>query len=217
MSDEKTLGFNEEKTPSGNGQPENDVDTTEIDSEIDKTLSVPDEEISIESNDEETIVLPKKKVEKLLEANKNYKEGLKSVKEKIKGLKKPVEKPKESPKPKPGDEPLTRNEFQKINERKAIQEACKDQEVDKNWAQIVKFYRPDSGRETPEAILADINVAIEHWRVKNPKKDEDTEDKETTANLASEKGKPEGEQGKGKKPEPKKLFPTQTPVKEWYK
>ena len=118
-----------------------------------------DDDIDLGDEDEETVVLPKKKVQQILRDKKSYKQGLLSVKDKLKGFKKPVP-PEEKPKPKSGDDvPVTRGDLNKANEKKAIVEACKDQVVDKNWAEIVKFYTSRRGKDSPEAIVADIQDA----------------------------------------------------------
>jgi len=231
MSDEKTLGLNngEEKTPSGGGQPQNNASDSatnpeEISSEIDKTLGDQgkddDDEIDLGDDDDETVVLPKKKVQQILRDKKNYKQGLLSVKDKLKGFKKPVPGSDEKPKPKSGDDaPITRGDLNKANEKKAIVEACKDEAVDKNWAEIVKFYTPRRGKDSPEAIVADIQDAKTLWEKNAKPKDGDDkgEDKKSTADLAADKGKPAGKTGEGKPQERKSILSKKTPVQEWYK
>jgi hypothetical protein len=227
--DEKTLGLNngEERTPSGGGQPHNnasdsELNPEEIESEIDKTLSNhgDDDEIDLDGDGEETVVLPKKQVKQLLRDKKNYREGLLSVKDKLKhGFKKPVQKTEEKPQPKAGDDvPVTHADLNKINEKKAIVEACKDEEVDKNWAEIVKFYTPRRGKDSPEAIVADIQDAKTLWEKNAKPKDGEKagEDKKSTADLAADKGKPSSQSGEGKPTERKSILTKKVPVKEWY-
>lgn len=222
MSDEKTLGLNNgEENPSGAGQPDDTKSTEnpELESEIDKIIgNKNDDDDDLDLGDEDdTVVLPKKKVQELLRDRKNYKQGLLSVKEKIKGLGIKKTTPKTEEKPNTDDTPLTRGDLVKINSKKAIDEACKDEETEKNWTEIVKFYSPRRGKDTSEAIIADIQDAKTLWEKSHPKDDgKKDEDKKSSAELAAEKGKPTGGKGEGKEQKRKSVLAKQTSVKEWY-
>ena len=60
----------------------------------------------------------------------------------------------------PQPEFLTKADFHKANERKAVREATADPEVKANWSEIIPFYSPRRGKDTPEDIREDINDAI---------------------------------------------------------
>ncbi len=232
MPEDKTLGLNngEEKTPSGNGQPQNNASDSatnpeELETEVDKILGDKkddDDDIEgLEDDDEDTVVLPKKQVKQILRDKKNYRDGLLSVKTKLKGFKKPAtSQPEKKQQPASGgdDAPVTRGDLNKVNEKKAIAEACKDDTTDKNWDDIVKFYTPRRGKESPEAILADIEDAKTLWEKNSKSKStENAEDKNAAADLASDKGKPAGKTGEGKPQERKSILTKKTPVQDWYK
>ncbi|MCK9578709.1 hypothetical protein M0R01_04465 [bacterium] len=232
MSENKTLDLNngEEKTPGGDGQPQNNASgsenssTEEIESQINKTLgdqSDKDDEVDLGDEEDETVVLPRKTVEKILRDKKNYKDGLLSVKDKLKGFKKPVQKNEEKPKQKSDNEPITRADLHKINSDKAIKEVCKDEVIDKNWVDIIKFYTPRRGKESTESIIADIQDARTLWEKNGGKTnngdDGNNNDRKISADLAAEKSKPSGTKGEGKNQERKSILTKKIPVKEWYK
>lgn len=73
----------------------------------------------------------------------------------------PVVPKVETPTPEaPKQEFVTKQEFQKANEKKAITEAIADPTVKANWAEIAPLYVPRHGRETSEDIAKDIKDAI---------------------------------------------------------
>lgn len=79
--------------------------------------------------------------------------------------KKPDEKPKGDA---PSSEFLTKADFHKANERKAILSVTADEEVKANWDKIIPFYTPRRGKETPEDISEDIKDAIIIFKARNP-------------------------------------------------
>lgn len=64
---------------------------------------------------------------------------------------------------------LTKADFYKANERKAIREATADAEVKANWSAIVPFFVSRRGKETPEDIKEDIQDAITIFNARNAK------------------------------------------------
>jgi hypothetical protein len=192
---EKTLDLKgEEETPTNDGQ---SVDTSDDTSE--ETTA---------DNSEEKVELSKEEYEKLLEDKENYKKGLMSYKEKVK------EQPKEQPK----DDVLTKTDFHKINEKKAIDAFLKDNpEVDGKWSDFISFYRDSRGRNTVEDIVNDLDDAKTLFLKHNPVKEET--DNQTKANLTSEKGL-ESSSSDDKKPQKtsnKFLDARGKPITEWYK
>lgn len=83
--------------------------------------------------------------------------------------KKPDEKPVVPPVVvPPTSEFLTKADFFKSNERKAIREITADAEIKANWNEIIPFYTPRRGKETPEDIKEDILDAITLYKARNP-------------------------------------------------
>jgi hypothetical protein len=231
MSDEKSLSLNngEDKTPSGGAQPVNNtqVSDEEIDKEIDSILANSEnDDDDDDDDDDDTIVLPKKQVEKLKENLKNYKEGLLSVKDKLKhSAKSKTASDNDSKKPDKkvvddDDAPITKGEIRMENEKKAIAKACEDEDIEKNWTEIVKNYSPRHGKDSVNDIVKDIKAAKYLWeREKEDNGDDDEEDgddKKSTAEIAAEKAKTAGTGSKGKTKESKHVLPTKTPIKDWY-
>ena len=237
MPEEKTLDFNggEKKPSSGAGQPGNNdhgSDNDDIDSEIDAIIKGDkgDDDIDLgDDDDEDTVVLSKKQVAKLQENLKHYKAGLTSVKTKwspiVKAAKgKPAGnaddaggKKKEQVK-NDDDAPITKADQRKGYEKAAIKEACTDDEVNKNWSEIIKYYSPRHGRDSADDILADIKDAKTLWKSnQNTDDDEEGEDKKSAAQIAADKGKAAGSGSKeGKEKEKKHLMMQKTPIQKWY-
>ncbi|MDO8521518.1 MAG: hypothetical protein Q7S52_05380 [bacterium] len=82
--------------------------------------------------------------------------------------KKPEPKPAEVVQP-TESQFLTKADFHKSNERKAVREATADPEVKANWSEIIPFYTPRRGKDTPEDIREDINDAITLYNARNAK------------------------------------------------
>jgi len=232
MSEEKTLSLNggEEITSSGGAQPGNNAQASDedIDKEIDNILAKGgDEDDDDDDDDDDTIVLPKKQVEKLKENLKNYKDGLLSVKDKLKhSAKSKTASNNDSKKTDKkavddDDAPITKGEIRLENEKKAIAKACEDEDIEKNWAEIVKNYSPRHGKNSVDDIVKDIKAAKYLWEREKSESgeendDEEDDDKKSTAELAAEKAKTAGTASKGKAKESKHVLPTKTPVKDWY-
>jgi hypothetical protein len=189
--DKKTLDLKgAEETPTGDGQP---ADTSEEISEE-----------TTEGASEEKVELSKEEYEKLLEDKENYKKGLMTYKEKVKGQ--------------PKEDVLTKTDFHKINEKKAIDAFIKDNpEVDSKWSDFISFYRDSSGRNTVEDIVNDLDDAKTLFLKHNPAKEE--EDNQTKAELTSEKSleSSSSNDNKPQKGSNKFLEAKGKPIQEWYK
>lgn len=209
--DEKTLDLKTEgeKPSEGNGQPEQKTPESDLESEIVNVLTADNEPGDIE---DDTVVLSKREVEKLKKERDNYKAGLLSLKDKVKP-KKPAPAQETIPEPK-GDVPQW---FAKVNEQKAIAEACKDESVEKNWSEIMRFFTGKRGRATVEAIIADIDDAKTLFEKHSNKSEAKAEDnKEVAAELAAEKAKSTTTTQKGEQPKKKSILPKQEPITNWY-
>lgn len=69
--------------------------------------------------------------------------------------------------PKPKEDALTKADFYKINERKAVASVTTDPEVKANWQGIAALYVPRRGKDTPEDIAEDIKDAIILFNARN--------------------------------------------------
>ena len=78
---------------------------------------------------------------------------------------------------------LTKADFYKANERKAVREATADAEVKANWDGIMPYYTPRRGKETPEDIAEDIKDAITLFNARNATvaRDDSADDLSTTS------------------------------------
>jgi hypothetical protein len=187
----KTLDLKgEEETPTDDGQSVDTSDDTSDDSQTD--------------NSEEKVELSKEEYNKLLEDKENYKKGLMTYKEKAKEQSKP--------------DVLTKTDFHKINEKKAIDAFIKDNpEVDGKWSDFISFYSDKRGRDSVDDIVNDLDDAKTLFLKHNPIKEED--DNQTKANLTSEKGL-EASSSNDTKPQKtgnKFLESRGKPITEWYK
>jgi len=232
MPDEKTLSLNggEESSPSGNAQPENNAPVSELDDDIDAEIdsilakgSEDDDDDDEDTDDDDTVVLSKKQVERLKNNLENYSKALKSIKGRIKASKdSKANSSKDSKKTISDDNaPVTKADIRKGYEREAINTACQDAEVEKNWAEIVKFYTPRHGKDSVASQVKNIQEAHYLWgkdQEDNGDDDEEVDDKKTTAQLAAEKSKPNGSASKGKEVKGAKhiIIPQREKVQDWY-
>lgn len=199
---DKDLNLDGGSPSAGDGQPENN-DSPDSDSDT----------------DDETVEIPKSKYEKILEDKENYKEGLLSYKEKYKSLESDKNNDQDSEDKPSEDTPMTKKDFYKVNERKAINKFVEEHpEVEENWDDFVKYYPGKRGKETEEDILKDLDDAKTLFDKYHSDSDED-DDKSKRASLSSETTTPKAskKKRKSKKKSGKDLFPEKTPPKEWYK
>lgn len=225
MAEEKQLGGN---TPESTGaatdpadkQTTVDTDADALESEIDGILNAKDDDSDIDEDD--TVAIPKKKLEKLEASKENYRKGLLSAKDKIKGFKKAKPAaaapaaPANQPKPNAGDTPITATQ---LNEREAIKEAEKDSVLNDNWQEVMKYYTPRHGKDSVKAILKDIEDAKTLFLKDNPDKaaTDDQGEEDATATVAADTVKPKaGSQGNGKTTPRKSILPKRTSPSEWY-
>lgn len=130
-----------------------------------------------------------------------------------------LEKKEETPAPvlpeTPKPEFLTKADFHKANERKAVRDATSDPEVKANWTEIIPFYTPRRGKDTPEDIREDINDAITLYnaRHKTSIKDDSADVLSTTPVVKAGGGGTEKPSEKPKDP-PNFRLPVQP--KDWY-
>ena len=132
-----------------------------------------------------------------------------------------VEKKEETPKAQsPEAKPdtsqfLTKTDFYKSNERKAIREITADVEIKAAWNEIIPFYTPRRGKETSEDIKEDIQDAITLYKARNPvvEKDDSADQLTTTPVTKTGGGTIDKVIVKSKDPPNFKL---PVPPKEWY-
>lgn len=236
MPNEKTLDYNpaEEKPASGDGQPENNTSESESDikeSDIDDILSQGKDvdDFKIEDDDDETVVVKKSQLKKILDVKKSYKDGLVSFKEKLKKSKnqtqkEQTEKPAQKPEKKEAQKSDDLKEILKGIEQDAIATACEDPFIEENWNGIMAEFDKNTARTSKASILRGITKAVAAFKELNPKaveefqkKHEDDEDTEATAELSRNNGIQYRSGKKGaKKPAKKSILGKTTSVGEWY-
>lgn len=148
--------------------------------------------------------------EELLDKAKGYRAAYNRVKP-------PKEEP-QAPAPRQETPYLTKEDFYKSNEKKALNLAGQtdddiSEDIKSNWSNIVPFYTPRRGRETPEDILEDMKDAHAVWSRNNkPAKPADDPSAPLTA---SPKVRSEG----GATPPPakgKKFLGKSNSITDWY-
>jgi len=90
-------------------------------------------------------------------------------------------KPKLAEPVKPTEEPLTKADFHKINERAAIKQVTSDPEIKAIWNEIAPLYYSRRGKESAADIIEDINDAITLYKARNPEIIVDDSKNELTA------------------------------------
>jgi len=133
-------------------------------------------ETPTEETPEETPSDPLDEIEDLDELRKRAK-GFRSQVSRLKD--KPKEELKEEPTEEPPSEYLSKKDFYKSNERKAINELTRVVESDpedvqarkafvtENWESIKEYYTPRKGKDTPEDILEDLVDAVTLYSAKH--------------------------------------------------
>jgi hypothetical protein len=201
--------------------PEPSVDEQQEELELEAKPETPTEELPTEpqSDPQEDRV---KTLEEELEKERAEKTKFKNIVERHRN--KPEEPEPQEPQVPQGDF-LTKEDFYKSNERKAINALTKvspndsddvkasKQYIVENWNHISTLYQPRSGKDTPEDIMEDINDATTLFRAKNP-----TQPENNSHELAQTSG---GGQGSSAPQAPATVDPPRfkqpTPPKEWYK
>ncbi len=228
MANEKSLDFNPgAQAPAAPGQAQNNAASDESDKEIDALLATQDDKIDIDDEDgEDTVVVPKKTMKKILEARDNYRKGVIAAKDKFKVLKKngsvaPAPAAPAQPAAPANPDPIreaVQAESQKAREKEAIKKACEDKIVNDNWQEIMPFLPVGMNRDSVDNIVDGIMTAKEAFVRKHPEiLDDVDEDDDAAADLAAVTQKPSvGNRGGDQKPKKKSILPQRTPVKNWY-
>ncbi len=99
-----------------------------------------------------------------------------------------------------------------LTEKDAIDIACRDEEVENNWEDIVIYYEPKHGKSSVGAILKDIDAAVKMWKEKNKSTAAPAAPRQQIATDTSI------EKGKEKKPIPPKktIIPPKAKMTDWY-
>jgi len=184
---------------------------------------------------EEKVEVSKSELEQLRKdagLKENYRQGIIRI-NKARGLILPGSETEEPPtkkeeeeldefgepiKKKKTEEFVTKKELAKMEEKKAIAEACKNDEIAENWVDIVVFYVPpkDASYETK---LEAIQKAHKLWRADKGLTDKPADDqgKKDTAELAGDKGLNKGKEKTDQQPEKKSILPKKEKMTDWYK
>jgi len=204
MADEKDLNKEEKETSSDSDQSE--------------------EETSEDSSEEgeDKVTLSKSELEQLKEERENYKKGMLSKKQELNELKNQEDVEEELPdnrKPEDLEEPVTKKEFYRGNEKKAIRKFF-DQypDAEKNYDKVMNHFVSKRGKETVEDVAKDLEDAYTLARKWEDIGGEDSEDKESSSELSAEKSKPaggSGDKGKATKKSGGVLSSTSGP-EDWY-
>lgn len=111
---------------------------------------------------------------------------------------------------------LTKADFYKSNERKAILAAQVDPEIKANWSEISALFSSRRGKETAEDISADISDAIILFKAHNPEKIQNDTVAQLTETSVVKTGGGLAPKTTAKTPDLPNLH-TPTQPKDWYK
>ncbi len=212
MNTDKKMDLKKEgsDTQDDSGQPSKD---SQKDLKGDKSL--PD---TGPSEKDEFVKLSKEEYEKLREERNNYKEGLLSTKEKLKQMQE--QSPQKEDKSEPQGDYMTKEEFRKLNEKKAVRQFLKQNpEISDKWDSLVEHYHGKRGKDDAEAIVQDLDDAKDLLFKYNPElkpKDNDSKKRSALASDQSYMGKSPLSPG-GNPPKKKGgIIPKGNPVDSWY-
>ena len=119
---------------------------------------------------------------------------------------------------------LTRKDFYKSNERKAIHSLTRVESTDSdevkaqkqfisdNWDHIKTLYTPRSGKDTPEDILDDLKDAVTLYAAKNPPQQESNAEVLSTTVATGAPSRPQRAETKAEPPR----FKMPVQPDEWY-
>ena len=117
---------------------------------------------------------------------------------------------------------VTKKELIARDEKRAVSDACKNEEIALNWDEIIVFYqRPkDNSYDTQ---LAAIQTAHKLWRAENGITDKPTKEKEekkvaakAKQELASDAGSGKGKDKKPNLEKKRSIIPKKSSMKDWY-
>ena len=234
----KDLKDGEEETPTGDDQPdkktpdpdESDEEETD-DEESDSDKDDDDDSDDSEDDSDEEVKVSKSELEQLRKDAKekeSYRKGLIRL-NKARGRNLPGSEPVKKKKADdddddfgetPKEEYVTKQELVLRDEKHAVSDACKNEEILLNWDEIIAFYqRPKEN--SYESQSAAIQNAVKLWKAdqginENPEKKEAKKKADKAKqDLASEKGL---SKGKDKKPTPSKksIIPRRQKMEDWY-
>ena len=177
--------------------------------------------------DEDTVNISKADLEKLQTEKENYRLAVIRL-NKDRGRTLPGTEPDKKPKPSDddggddggdsADEFVTRKELLKRDDQAAINEACKNPEIDEYFNEILVYYIPPADK-TYEAKLTAIQKAHKVWSAtdKPPEKPVDP-GKKITQDLATDTGVEKGKEKDTKPPSGERhIIPKKEKMTEWYK
>ena len=214
-------------SPTGDDQPDKKTLKSEGDEDTSKSKDETKEEEDKKPEDEE-VNISKSELEQLRKdasEKENYRKAVIRL-NREKGRFLPGSEPEKKPKAeeeeedeedkKPKGDYVTRQELALRDEKLAISEACKDEEIALNWDEIIVYFIPPKERSY-DSLLEAINKAHKVWRVESGLSEKKPEDKgkDSTKELATDKGL---SKGKEKQPTPPKkhIIPRREKMENWY-
>ena len=227
----------QDQSSSGSGQPakqddhSNEVDVNAeaaaIAADADKILAeqVPDLQGEEDEEDKDFVKVKKSDIEKQKNALKNYGTGLKSLKErasKLGPIKKQEEENKDSGRQAAsgptGDQPSPQpDRVIQVNQKKAIAEACKDPDLEKNWGEVMKYFKYTRDPDLVENIVADIDDAYTLWQKHNKKNDQsDNGNRDAQRQISNDSSRQGGDSGQGGTGGKKSIIPKRSPIQTWF-
>lgn len=181
MNTDKEMDLKKEgdDTQDDSGQPSKDSSK-----DLKGDISLPDDG---QSEKEQFVKLSKSEYEKLREERNNYREGLLSTKEKLKQMEeKQSPEKEENTSTEPSGDYLTKSEFKKMNEEKAIRKFLNENpDIKNNWGDLVQHYAGKRGKLDVDAIVQDLDDAKDLLYKHNPeiKKDKSPEKDDSKKSL----------------------------------
>lgn len=220
----------EDNSSSGNGQPGKQQSSNEVDvnaeadqivSEADKILSqqVPDLQGEEDEEDNSFVKVKKTDLEKQKEALKNYGTGLKSLKERASKLKPTKsEKKEETPVSQGAEQKKQPDRIIQVNQKAAIAKACENPEIEKNWGEIMKYFKYSRDPDLVENIVADIDDAFTLWQKHNSRSGQGgSGNRDAQRHLSTDNSRSSGGSGQGGGDgEKKSVLPKKVPISSWY-
>ena len=223
----KDLKDGEEETPTGAGQSDKETPKPDGSKEDGTTGSNgdPEEEVKISKSELEQL-------RKNAEDGKNYRKAfLKTIRGNGRNLpgSEPVAKKKVDKDDDDfdndkinTDEFVTKTELSARDEKRAINDACKDDDVLVNWDDIVVFYqRPRENSYESQSVA--IQSAVKRWKADRGITDKPEDDKEAKKiadkakqELSSDKGLSNGKDKKPTTPPRKTIIPHKEGMENWY-
>lgn len=231
--EKKDLKDGEEETPAGDDPSEKETSTESEEEEETSEDESDEEESEEEEESDEEVKISKSELERLrkdADQKENYRKAVIRLNRKGRNLpgSDPEIKKKKSVDDESGDDDekintddfVTKAELTTRDEKRAVADACKNEQVALNWDEIIVFYqRPkDNSYDTQ---LAAIQTAHKLWKADKGITDKPTKEKseakKAKQDLSIDKGKGKGKEKKPVKNEKRSIIPKHSSMNDWYK